>query len=40
MKDTHEYVEKLQENQRKQEKNHKQFGKGHPDKRLPNERNN
>lgn len=36
MSDTHEFVEKLRENKEKAKKNHQHFGKGHPDKKLPN----
>lgn len=35
MENTHEFVEELKENQKKQEKN-KKHGKGHPEKKLPN----
>jgi hypothetical protein len=35
-KDTHEFVEKLQENQEKAQKNKEQHGKGNPSRKLPN----
>lgn len=37
MGDTHEFVEKLQENQKKAEHN-RQHAKGSPGKKLPNKR--
>lgn len=40
MENTHEYVEKLQENQKKQEQNKKRQGKGNPHKELPNKQHN
>jgi hypothetical protein len=36
MENTHEYVKKLQENQKKQEKNKKHQGYDDPEKKLPN----
>lgn len=36
MKDTNEFVEKLQEDKEKQLKNKKQQGNGHPSQKLPN----
>lgn len=36
MDSTHEFVEELKENKKKQEKNKKK-GKGHPEKKLPNQ---
>ncbi|WP_407269428.1 DUF4023 domain-containing protein [Radiobacillus sp. PE A8.2] len=33
--DTHEYVQKLQENQEKAKRNKKRQGKGHPNQQLP-----
>jgi hypothetical protein len=36
MDNTHEFVEKLHERQRKDEQNKKRQGKGHPSARLPN----
>lgn len=36
MDNTHEFVEKLHDKQEKAEKNYKQQGNGHPDKKLPN----
>lgn len=35
MEDTNQFVQKLKENQKKQEKN-KKNGKGHPEEKLPN----
>lgn len=35
MEDTSKFVEKLKDNQKKQEKN-KKHGKGHPEAKLPN----
>jgi hypothetical protein len=36
MDNTHEYVEKLHEKQKKAEQNKKRQGKGHPEAQLPN----
>ena len=36
MENTHEFVEKLQENQKKQEQNKKRQGQNDPEKVLPN----
>ncbi|MFD1852052.1 DUF4023 domain-containing protein [Oceanobacillus bengalensis] len=38
MDNTHEFVEKVKENQRKDLKNKKSQGKGHPDQVLPNKK--
>ncbi|MGZ4160910.1 MAG: DUF4023 family protein [Neobacillus sp.] len=38
MENTHEFVEKLQENQKKQEKNKKRHGYDDPEKALPNKK--
>lgn len=38
MESTHEFVKKLQENQKKQEKNKKHFGYDDPEKNLPNKK--
>lgn len=35
-KSTHEYVEKLRENQEKDQKNKERQGDNHPGKKLPN----
>ncbi|PKR84809.1 DUF4023 family protein [Heyndrickxia camelliae] len=40
MENTHEFIEKFQDTQKKQEKNKKKQGKGHPDKQLPNNQHN
>ncbi|MGV3464227.1 MAG: DUF4023 family protein [Heyndrickxia sp.] len=40
MENTHEFVEKFLDTQRKQRKNKKKQGKGHPDKQLPNNQHN
>ncbi|CAH2714726.1 hypothetical protein BACCIP111895_01902 [Neobacillus rhizosphaerae] len=37
-KDTHAFVEKLQEDQEKAEKNKERHGKGNPSGKLPNHR--
>jgi Protein of unknown function (DUF4023) len=39
MESTSEFVQKLNEDRKKQEKNKKR-GKGHPDKQLPNNQHN
>jgi hypothetical protein len=39
MENTNEFVQKLNENQKKQEKNQKK-GNGHPDNKLPNNQHN
>ncbi|MFS0782664.1 DUF4023 domain-containing protein [Bacillus sp. 1P06AnD] len=39
MDNTHEFVEKIHTQQKKQEKNLKTQGNGHPEKKLPNKRN-
>ncbi|CEG25522.1 DUF4023 domain-containing protein [Bacillus sp. B-jedd] len=36
MDNTHKFVEKLHEKQRKDEKNKKRQGNGHPSEQLPN----
>ena len=36
MDNTHEFVEKIQDQQKKQEQNKKRQGKGHPGDKLPN----
>lgn len=36
MENTNEFVTKLNDNQKKQEKNKKTHGKGHPERQLPN----
>lgn len=36
MESTHEFVQKLNEKQKKDEKNRKNQGKGHPEGKLPN----
>lgn len=36
MENTHEFVEKLQENQKKAMQNKKRHGKNHPSSSLPN----
>lgn len=36
MESTHDFVEKIHENQRKDEQNRKRQGKGYPSKKLPN----
>lgn len=36
MENTHEFVEKIKEQQEKEKKNLKTQGHGHPDKKLPN----
>ncbi|WP_318502539.1 DUF4023 family protein [Bacillus sp. T3] len=35
MESTHQFVEKLKQNQKKQEKNKKTHGSGHPERHLP-----
>lgn len=40
MENTHEFVEKLHENQEKAERNKKTQGNGHPEKKLPNKQHN
>lgn len=40
MENTHDYVEKLQADKKKAEKNYKNQGSGHPDKKLPNAKHN
>lgn len=37
MENTHEFVKRIQEQQKKEEKN-KESGKGHPERQLPNKR--
>jgi hypothetical protein len=36
MENTNEFINKLNENQKKQEKNKRTQGKGHPERQLPN----
>jgi Protein of unknown function (DUF4023) len=36
MENTHEFVQKLNEDKKKQEQNKKRNGNGHPEKKLPN----
>ena len=36
MEDTKKFVEKINENKQKQQKNKKTQGKGHPESQLPN----
>ncbi|WP_416827333.1 DUF4023 domain-containing protein [Ectobacillus polymachus] len=40
MENTHDFVEKLHETQKKDEQNRKRQGKGDPGKKLPNKRLN
>jgi hypothetical protein len=35
VENTHEFVQKLKENQKKQEKNKRTQGSGHPERQLP-----
>lgn len=40
LENTHEFVEKLHDTQKKDKENKEKQGKGHPDKQLPNNQHN